>query len=85
MSHEFLRHLTQAKLPVIIYSENLVDQLRAYELQGLLITAEAKSFQDSKYRLKKGVRVVKITRAGRHAVHRHIKASQRHRRESGME
>ena len=84
MSHEFLHHLTQAKLPFIIYSENLVEQLRAYELQGLLITAEAKSFQGSPHRLGKGLRVVKITKAGRHTVHRHIKASKRHGREFGM-
>ena len=51
MSHEFLHHLTQANLPVIIYSENLVKQLCTDELQGLLITAEAKSFQGSPHRL----------------------------------
>lgn len=74
MSYEFLHHLTQATLPVVVYDRQLVEQLGAYEIQRLLIISRPKS-QCLKIDDRKGVQVVKVTRAGHRAVYQHLKAS----------
>ncbi|RZI59796.1 MAG: hypothetical protein EOP14_03730 [Pseudomonas sp.] len=74
MNYEFLYHLTQATLSVVIYDQRLVEALSTYELQRLLIVARPKSSWCFQLNVEKSVQVVKITRAGRRAVHQHLKA-----------
>lgn len=77
MNYEFLYHLAQATLPVVIYDQRLVEALSTYEMHRLLIVARPKSSQCFQLNVEKGIQVIKITRAGRRAVHQHLKACKR--------
>lgn len=77
MTYNFLHHLTQAPLPVVIYDERLIRQLNVYANQSLIVTAKHGLSSHLKLNNETGIRVLKITMAGRRAVRRHLKASQR--------
>ena len=77
MTYDFLHHLTQAPLPVVIYDEQLIGKLNVYENQSLIVTAKQGLSSHLKSTHEAGIRVLKITMAGRRAVRRHLKASQR--------
>ncbi|RZI58980.1 MAG: hypothetical protein EOP14_04545 [Pseudomonas sp.] len=74
MTYELLHHLTQAELPVVIYNQQLIQQLNAYENQSLIILAQRDGPRHAELFSKKGVQVLKITMAGRRTVRRHLKA-----------
>lgn len=74
MTYELLHHLTQADLPVVIYDQQLIQQLNAYESQSLIVLAQRDGPRRTQLSIKKGVQVLKITMAGRRTVRRHLKA-----------
>jgi hypothetical protein len=74
MNYEFLHHLVQALLPVVIYDVALIQKLIAYENQRLLVTLRPQIRASESSSSRDGIRVVKITAAGRRVVRRHCKA-----------
>jgi hypothetical protein len=74
MTYELLHHLTQAELPVVIYDQQLIQQLNIYENQSLIVLAERDGPRCTQLSSKKGVQVLKITMAGRRTVRRDLKA-----------
>ncbi|RZI73175.1 MAG: hypothetical protein EOP13_12850 [Pseudomonas sp.] len=73
MTYELLHHLTQADLPVVIYDQQLIQQLNAYENQSLIVLAQREAPRRAQLSSKKGVQVLKITMAGRRTAGRHLK------------
>ncbi|RZI55890.1 MAG: hypothetical protein EOP14_06145 [Pseudomonas sp.] len=73
MTYELLHHLTQAELPVVIYDQQLIQQLDAYENQSLIVLAHRDGPRRTQPSNKKGVQVLRITMAGRRTVRRHLK------------
>lgn len=72
MTYQFLHHLTQADLPVVIYEQCLIKKLNVYEHQSLIVLARPEVLKGSQFDAQKGVQVLKITRTGRRAVRRHL-------------
>lgn len=73
MTYEFLHHLTQASLPVVIYDSKLIQQLIAYENQRLLITLISQVRANPSSSNTHGLQVIKITTLGHRAVRQHCK------------
>ena len=74
MTYDFLHHLTQAILPVVIYNEWLIKKLNTYEYYSFTVTAKNGISSRSQFNHEGGVRVLKITMAGRRAVRKYLKS-----------
>lgn len=74
MNYELLHHLTQVELPVVIYDQQLIQQLNAYENQSFIVLAKRDRPRRTQLSSKKCVQVVRTTMAGRRTVRRHLKA-----------
>lgn len=77
MAYQFLHHLTQAALPVVIYDRGLIQQIQAYEIERLLVTSATQVTAKLPSGSGKGIQVIKITGAGRRLAHQHFRALNR--------
>jgi hypothetical protein len=73
MLYQFLHHLTQATLPVVIYDGKLIAQLRDYEAAGLLVMVMSGSNPWTETPSQRNAKVLKVTAAGRRAVRQHLR------------
>lgn len=74
MAYQFLHHLTQASLPVVIYDSGLIQQIHGYETRRLLVTSAIQVPAKLPSSSGKGIQVIKITAAGRILARRHLRA-----------